>query len=107
MPGGYHHHGQFFINERVRPMFHLPGRVPFRMNVGNLLQLKSAFQGDGVMNPASEEEEVPAFEKHTRQLLNRVSAAQDRFQLGRQLRQLFGQAYGLLVGDLSPHLPHI
>ena len=39
-------------------MLHLAGGVAFGVDVGDLLELERAFEGDGVVDAAAEEEEV-------------------------------------------------
>jgi len=40
------------------PCFNLAGGVAFGVDVGDLLELECAFEGDGVVDAAAEEEEV-------------------------------------------------
>jgi len=39
-------------------VFHFAGGVAFGVDVGDLLELECAFEGDGVVDAATEEEEV-------------------------------------------------
>ena len=39
-------------------MLHLAGGVAFGVDVGDLLELEGAFEGDGVVDASAEEEEV-------------------------------------------------
>ena len=39
-------------------MLHLAGGVAFGVDVGDLLELERAFEGDGIVDAAAEEEEV-------------------------------------------------
>src|SRR6266852_1561766 len=47
---GEHHHRKILVDQRVRAMLHLAGRIAFGVNVGNFLELQRAFQGDGEVN---------------------------------------------------------
>src|SRR5688572_5881220 len=48
--------GQFAVDERYWPVFHLPCWVAFGMNVGDFLQLQRALQGDWVERAARQVE---------------------------------------------------
>src|ERR1700739_3876382 len=50
--------GEDFVDEGVGAVFHLAGGVAFGVDVGDLLELERAFEGDGVVDAAAEEEEV-------------------------------------------------
>ena len=49
-----HDHGQFLVDQRVRSVLHLTGRIAFGVNVGDLLQLQRAFERDREVNAAAE-----------------------------------------------------
>ena len=44
-------------------MLHFAGRITFRVDVGNLLELERTFEGDGIVNAAAEIEKIGAAEK--------------------------------------------
>ena len=46
------------VNEGVGAVLHLAGGVAFGVDVGDLLELECAFERDGVVDAAAEEEEV-------------------------------------------------
>ena len=48
----------FFANQGYRSVFHLSGRVAFRMDVGDFLELEGTFQGDGEHHLATKEKEI-------------------------------------------------
>ncbi len=50
--------GQGLVDEGVGSVLHLACGVAFGVDVGDLLQLESAFEGDGVVDAPAEEEEV-------------------------------------------------
>ena len=52
------YYGQGFVDEGVGAVLHLAGGVAFGVDVGDLLELERAFEGDGVVDAAAEEEEV-------------------------------------------------
>ena len=49
---------QRFVDEGVGAVLHLAGGVAFGVDVGDLLELERAFEGDGVVDASAEEEEV-------------------------------------------------
>lgn len=56
--GGDADYGERFVDEGVGAVLHLAGGVAFGVDVGDLLQLEGAFEGDGVVDAPAEEEEV-------------------------------------------------
>ena len=56
--GGDDHNRKLFVDQRVRAVFHFAGRIAFRVNIRNFLQLERAFEGDRIVNAASQEQEV-------------------------------------------------
>ena len=56
--GGDADYGEGFVDEGVGAVLHLAGGVAFGVDVGDLLELERAFEGDGVVDAAAEEEEV-------------------------------------------------
>ena len=56
--GGDADYGEGFVDEGVGAVLHLAGGVAFGVDVGDLLELECAFEGDGVVDAAAEEEEV-------------------------------------------------
>ena len=56
--GGDADDGEGFVDEGVGAVLHLAGGVAFGVDVGDLLELERAFEGDGVVDAAAEEEEV-------------------------------------------------
>ena len=56
--GGDADDGEGFVDEGVGAVLHLAGGVAFGVDVGDLLELEGAFEGDGVVDAAAEEEEV-------------------------------------------------
>ena len=51
---GQHDYRQFFVDQRVRPMFQLSCGITFGVSVGNLFELERSFSGDRVMDAASQ-----------------------------------------------------
>ena len=88
------HHWQVFVDQRIGTVLHLARRIAFGVNVGDFLQLQSAFQRDGVMNAASKKEEIVGAVIFLRQVLGLFIAGQQRLQLGGNARQLFQQLLG-------------
>ena len=56
--GGDADYGEGLVDEGVGAVLHLTGGVAFGVDVGDLLELEGAFEGDGVVDAAAEEEEV-------------------------------------------------
>ncbi len=56
--GGDADDGEGLVDEGVGAVLHLAGGVAFGVDVGDLLELECAFEGDGVVDAAAEEEEV-------------------------------------------------
>ena len=56
--GGDADYGEGFVDEGVGAVLHLAGGVAFGVDVADLLELERAFEGDGVVDAAAEEEEV-------------------------------------------------
>jgi hypothetical protein len=56
--GGDADDGESFIDEGGGAALHLAGGVAFGVDVGDLPELECAFEGDGVVDSAAEEEEV-------------------------------------------------
>ncbi len=48
------HDGEFFIDQRIRPVLHLARRVALGVNVADLFQFQRAFQSDRKIDAASE-----------------------------------------------------
>ena len=78
-------------------MLHLAGGVAFGVDVGDFLQLQRAFQRDGEVNAAAEEEEILHPLVDARQLVGLLVAAQHGFQHAGQPAQLLCQFDGLFI----------
>ena len=52
------HHRHLLVDQGDGAVLHLAGGVAFGVDVGDLLELERAFEGDGVVDAAAEEEEV-------------------------------------------------
>ena len=85
--GGEDDDGEGFVDERVGAVLHLAGGVAFGVDVGNFLELERAFEGDGVVDAAAEEEEVAGVgELFGEGLATVVDGAEDVFELCRGVR---------------------
>ena len=51
-------HGEGFVDEGVGAVLHFAGGVAFGVDVGDFFELERAFERDGVVDAAAEEEEV-------------------------------------------------
>ena len=58
IPRGEHDHRHVLVDERDRPVLHLRRRVTLGVDVGDLLELERALQGDGEVVAAPEVEEI-------------------------------------------------
>ena len=67
---GEEHDRQILIDERVRPVLHLAGRVALGVDVGEFLELERAFQGDWEVDAAGQEQKVVLAEQALRDILN-------------------------------------
>ena len=56
--GRQHDDREFLVDERIWPMLHLARRITFGVDVGNLLELERAFEGDGEVYAAAQEQEI-------------------------------------------------
>ena len=106
--GGDADDGEGLVDEGVGAVLHLAGGVAFGVDVGDLLELERAFEGDGVVDAAAEEEEVVDGIKDFSQLKTLiVDRAQHLFQLARNLCQLRHQVQRLRLRDRPPLLRQI
>ena len=81
--GGDADYGERFVDEGVGAVLHFAGGVALGVDVGDFLQLERAFEGDGVMDAAAEEEEIVRGVEDLRELLALgVDRAQNFFELG-------------------------
>ena len=70
-------------------MLHLAGGVAFGVDVGDLLELEGAFEGDGVVDAAAEKEEVAGGGEGLRELAALVVyGAQDLFDFAGDFGEL-------------------
>ena len=54
---------QIFVNQGVGAVLHFAGGIAFGVDVGNFFQFERAFEGDGVVDAASEVEKIGMAEK--------------------------------------------
>ena len=88
-------------------MLHLTGGVAFGVDVRNFLQLQSAFESDGIVNPAAEIEEIRVAEKLSAELFEFRIALENAFDLVRDARQLLHQSFCRGRGELAADLREI
>ena len=62
-------------------MLHLPSGIAFGVDVGNLLELQRALQGDRIVNSAPQVEEVTVTEKLLREFFNILVMLQNGLDL--------------------------
>ena len=101
------HDRQVFVDQRVRPMLHLAGRIAFGVNVGDFFQLQRAFQRDGIVNAASQEEEVVRAVIFLRQVFVLLVARRAVFELARNARELVQQLLRLFCVERAAHLREV
>ncbi len=98
--GGDDDDGEGLIDEGVGAVLHLAGGVAFGVDVGDLLELEGAFEGDGVVDAAAEEEEVArVVELFGERGGEVVGRAEDGFELVGDEGELGGVVEGLLRRD--------
>ena len=86
---GENYNRQIFVNQGVWPMFHFAGRISFGVDVGDLLELQSSFEGDRIVDPSPKIEEVGLAEKLPRQAFvqSTLFGLQNVLHFVRNLRQ--------------------
>ena len=107
--GGDADDGEGLVDEGVGAVLHLAGGVAFGVDVGDLLELERAFEGDGVVDAAAEEEEVVGgVEDSWRELCALVvDRAQDLFELAGDFVELGDEVEGFGVGDGAADLGEV
>ena len=96
--GGDADDGEGLVNEGVGAVLHLAGGVAFGVDVGDLLELEGAFEGDGVVDAAAEEEEVAGGGEGLGELAALgVDGAEDLFEFGGDAGE-FGDVVERLFG---------
>jgi hypothetical protein len=101
--GGDADDGEGLVDEGVGAVLHLAGGVAFGVDVGDLLELEGAFEGDGVVDAAAEEEEVVG---GVRRLWRAGSTGREGDKRGRVRRrtplfELAGDAFGELGDEVE------
>ncbi len=56
--GRQHDDRELLVDQRVRPVFHFARWITFGVDVGNLLELERAFEGDGEVDAAAEKQKI-------------------------------------------------
>ena len=76
-PGGHRATtGIALVDEGDGAVLHLPRRVALGVDVGDLLELEGALEGDRVVDAAAQEEEVLGLGEEPRQLLDAAAGPQ-------------------------------
>ena len=102
-----HDHRQVFVDQRVRPMLHFAGRIAFRVNVGNLLQLERAFERDREMNAAPKKKKIVRAEQLACQIFVLLIVGQNRFELAGYAHQLMHERTRAVLGQTSAYFGEI
>ncbi len=90
------------------PCFISPAGVAFGVDVGDLLELEGAFEGDGVVDAAAEEEEVVGGGEGFGELVALVvDGAENLFDLAGELAELVDEVEGFRIGDGSADLGEV
>jgi hypothetical protein len=96
--GGDADYGEGFVDEGVGAVLHLAGGVAFGVDVGDLLELERAFERDGVVDAAAEEEEVAGGGEGLGELAALVvDGAEDLFELAGDFGELGDEVEGFGV----------
>ena len=104
---GQHHHRQVLVDQRVGPVLHLAGRIAFGVDVGDLLQLERAFERDGEMHAAAEEEEIGGAVQLAAQGFVDGVVGEHGFELAGKAQQLLHQAARRLFVEPSVGLAQV
>src|ERR1700674_2736551 len=100
-------HRKILVNQRIRAVLHLSRRITFGVNIGNFLEFERAFERDGIVNAASEEEEVLRTDISFRQLVASLVVRENLFQLAGDVRKLLHGGLGLFGRHGAAHLRQI
>ncbi len=90
------HHRKVLVNQRVGAVLHFSGGIAFGVNVGNFLQLERAFERDGIVNAASQEQEVLRARILLGQVFTFFFAGQQMFELAGNAREFLDRFFGLI-----------
>ena len=106
--GGEDDDGEGLVNEGVGAVLHLACRVAFGVDVGNFLELERAFERNGVVDAAAEEEEVAGVGVEAGEgLALGVDGAEDVFDLAGEEVEGFEKVEAFLVGDGTADLGEV
>ena len=93
--------GKLGIDQRDRPVLHLARGIALGVNVGDFLEFQRAFQGNGVLELASDEKEMIRVAILFRQLANFPCLLQDFTDLLRHLFQRPDDVMAFFVGKIA------
>ena len=100
--------GQGLVDEGVGAVLHLAGGVAFGVDVGDLLELEGAFEGDGVVDAAAEEEEVAGGAEGLGELAAlSIYGTQNLLNFSGDFRKLGDEVDGLFLGDGAAELGEV
>src|SRR5215469_10138258 len=97
---------KLIIHQRCWSMLELTSRVAFGMDVGNLFELQRAFQGNGIVNVAPDEDEVLVFVELRSVFAARFVCGKCRLDMIRQIFQVI-EREALRGAQRSTHLREV
>src|SRR5579883_2269134 len=105
--GGDDDDGQVLVDEGIGAVLHFAGGVALGVNVGDFLQLEGAFEGDGVVDAAAEEEKVLGAGVDLGEFLAFLVAGKDLFELSGHAGEVEDRGLQLGWGQGPPHLAQV
>ncbi len=73
-------------------MLHLTGRIALGVDVGDLLELERALEGDGEVDAASQEQKIGGAKELAREIFVKGIVGKNAFQLAGQTEEFLDQA---------------
>ena len=95
--GRYRHDGHLTVNQRQRSVLELAGRIGFSVDVADFLELEAAFQREGVVEAAPDEEAALGVDEAAGEVLYLLTVGQTGLDDLTGAEQLGGQAAGLCL----------
>ena len=96
--GGEDDYGKIFVDEGVGAVLHFSGGVAFGVDVGDFLQLERAFEGDGIVDAASEKEKIVGALEAFSEIFAGFVVGEDSFELAGDEGEFLGGGADLLGG---------
>ena len=88
-------------------MLHLASGVSLGVDVGNFLQLESAFEGDGIVDASAQKQEIVSPLKSFGQFIAFFIPSEQNLELARDSGQFLHCGAGLLARHAATHLRQV